>query len=177
MRFLNVSLIPLVFLAMNSSVSIAAEGHGNVRLEGSIIDTPCAIASESIDQSINLSVLPVSTIVSEGVGPTKPFTITLMNCSLESSQINGSDWSKFSITFEGNTTSNSLFSVSGEASGFGIQIEDSAGNVAIPGQALPASTIVPNKMDLDFNLRLVSNQNPVRAGHYQSAIRFKMDYY
>ncbi|MEM6160431.1 fimbrial protein [Erwinia sp. P6884] len=177
MRICIVSLIPLAVLSQVASASAAGQGHANVRVQGSIIDTPCAIAAENRDQSIDLSTLPLSTIVNEGVGPEKPFTIKLLNCSPETFAKGHKDWSKFSITFDGKSTTENLFSVSGEASGVGILLTDSSGNVAVPGKAMPQYAIMPDGMSLNYTLRLMANQQRMRAGDYQSTIRFKMDYY
>lgn len=182
MRFFLVYLIPLAAFCLVSSAGAVNQGHGSVSLEGSIIDTPCAIGAGSRYQSIDLSTLPVSTIVNDGVGPSKPFTINLSNCSLPMqrsvSNINSSnDWTKFSITFDGNVTDMALFGADGDASGVGIQISDEAGNVATPGKAMPQYVLEPDSMNLNFNLRLMANQKTVRPGNFQSTIRFKMDYY
>lgn len=177
MRTTQLCLLALAVLSLVPFASAANSMHGNVRMHGSIIDTPCAIAADSRDQSIDLSVIPVSTIISEGVSPSRPFTIQLINCSLETSQKNKNDWSKFAITFDGKTTNGNLFSADGEATGVGIQISDSAGNIAVPGQTMPERNIEAGQMKLDYSLRLMANRETVRAGTYQSTIRFKMDYY
>ncbi|MHA6312520.1 MULTISPECIES: fimbrial protein [Pantoea] len=177
MRIFLISLFSLAVLSQFSVANAAGQGHGKVQMQGMIIDTPCAISAESLDQSIDLDVLPVSTIVNEGVGPAQPFTIKLSNCSLESSLKNKNDWSKFSIAFDGNTTNGDLFSTSGEANGVGLQISDKAGNIAVPGQAMPENSITPGSMTINYNLRLMADQNTVRAGNFQSTIRFRMDYY
>ncbi|MGK3141804.1 fimbrial protein [Pantoea sp. C2G6] len=177
MRFFLVYLIPLAVLSLVSSASAADQGHGTVHVQGSIMDTPCAIASGSRYQSVDLSALPVSTIISDGVGPSKPFTINLSNCLLQRSLKDGNDWSTFAITFDGKVTGNGLFGVEGEASGVGIEITDKAGNIAAPGKVMPEYALEPDSMDLGFNLRLKANQKAVRPGNYQSTIRFKMDYY
>lgn len=177
MRIVIISIISLAVLSQVAFASAAGQGHGKVRVQGSIIETPCAIAAESRDQSIDLSTIPLSTLSSEGMGPAKPFTIKLLGCSPESSLKRSADWSKFSITFDGASAQENLFSVTGEASGFGIQLTDSAGNIAVPGKAMPQYAITPDSMSLNYNLRLMANQQRMRAGDYQSTIRFKMDYY
>lgn len=177
MRMAKISLIPLAVLSQVAFASAAGQGHGNVHMQGSIIDTPCAIAAESRDQSIDLPALPLSTIVSEGAGPAKPFSIKLLNCTSESSLKNHNDWTRYSITFDGKTSGDNLFDITGDAAGIGLQLTDSAGNIAVPGKSMPENSLTPDSMSLDYNLRLVANQQRVQAGTYQSTIRFKMDYY
>lgn len=177
MRFFLVYLIPLAVFSLVSSASAADQGHGKVQLEGSIVDTPCGIDAGSLYQSVDLSTIPVSTVVNDGMGPSKPFKIVLSDCSVQRPQLNESDWSKFSITFDGNATDTSLFSVDGQASGVGIEITDKAGNVAEPGKAMPQYALEADSMNLDYSLRLVADNKTLRPGNFQSIIRFKMDYY
>ncbi|MOA61490.1 PAP fimbrial minor pilin protein precursor [compost metagenome] len=56
-------------------------------------------------------------------------------------------------------------------------IRDARGEVAAPGDAMPASTFTPGEMQLHYTLSLVGNQQTLQAGDYRSAIRFRMDYY
>jgi len=177
MKLYLLALLPIATLTAGFTVSAAQQGHGSVRMQGSIIDTPCAIEAGSRDQSIDLSVIPVSQIVRDGQGPSKPFTIRLINCTLVPSRPYKSDWSSFRVTFDGSVTDQDLFSVTGDASGVGLQITDVSGNVAIPGQAMAIGLIEPGNMSLDYILRLMPDHHTLRPGTYRSVIRFKMDYY
>ncbi|PZL87729.1 pilin [Pantoea graminicola] len=177
MRIFLAYLILLAVFSQVPSVSAATQGHGNVHILGSIIDTPCGISSESRYQSVDLSTLPVSTIINDGAGPSKPFRISLSDCLLPGVLNSSNSGVKFSITFNGKKSEHSLFSVEGEGSGVGIEITDKAGNVAEPGKAMPAYTLEPDSMDLEFNMRLKANERAINPGDYQSTISFKMDYY
>lgn len=177
MKIFLAYLISLAVSGLISSASAAGQGHGNVRMLGSIIDTPCAIDSESRYQSIDLPIVPVSTIINDGAGPSKPFRITLSDCSLFSPLRSGIRSSTFSITFTGKKTGNALFGVEGEGSGVGIEISDKAGNIAEPGKAMPDYLLEPDSMDLLFNMRLKANEKAIKPGDYVSTISFKMDYY
>ncbi|WP_099707421.1 MULTISPECIES: fimbrial protein [unclassified Erwinia] len=152
-------------------------GHGQVSVQGAIIDTPCAIAVESRDQSIVMATLPVTRLLRDGQGPKQVFSIHLINCTLTPALFDQHDWSKFRVTFDGPVSDGSLFALKGEGKGIGLQISDSNGNVALPGQAMPAGLLQPPDMIIRFYLRLVENHQPLRVGSYGATIRFKLDYY
>ncbi|WEJ85256.1 fimbrial protein [Kluyvera intermedia] len=164
------------------SVSVLAadvdyQGHGKVSMQGAIIDTPCAIKVDSRDQVIDLITLPLDQIISTGVGPSKTFSIHLENCALEPMLPNHPGWSHFRVTFDGAITDGSLFALRGEARGIGLEIMDAAGNRMQPGIATSEGPIQSGAMRLDYSLRLVGNHQKLRAGGYQTTVRFKLDYF
>ncbi len=170
----------IVFSCFFSSVLFSAyavgglANWGRVNMQGSIIDTACAIAVDSREQSVNMGVIPVADIIRDGQGHSKPFSIDLMNCVLY--RPGKEDWKHFKITFDGDPEGD-LFGVRGRASGVGLQISDSLGNIASPGKALPFVDIIPGSMQLNYSLKLVANNHALKSGDYFSSIRFKLDYF
>lgn len=167
----------LYLLTLSTTCNAAEHGTGRVRMQGSIIDTPCAIAVKSRDQSIDMNVLPVEQIMRDGYGPTMPFSIYLENCVLPQDNYNNPDWNSFRVTFDGSTTNDDLFSVRGHGAGVGLEICDNNGNVAYPGKTMPPGNLRVGNMKLDYKIRLKSDHNTLKAGAYRATIRFKMDYY
>lgn len=163
---------PAVGAAYGHSV---AQGQGRVSMQGSIIDTPCAIAMADRDQTIQLDVATIGELIHNGHGAQHTFSINLVNCSLRSGSASGTVAHHFRTTFDG-PSDGELFRVSG-AAGLGVQIADTAGNVAIPGKALPEGNVVEGTQRLDYTLRLVSNHRRLEAGEYHAIIRFKVDYF
>lgn len=172
----------LVFSSMFSiatfsvQASNTVQGLGRVNMQGAIIDTACAIAVDSRDQSIDMEVVPLADIIRDGQGRTKPFSIELVNCVLERPGGKLPDWKQFQVTFDGDAEGD-LFGVRGDASGVALQITDKYGNIATPGRALPREDIIPGNMQLNYHLRLVANQHTLKAGDFFSAVRFKLDYF
>ncbi|ENE2355446.1 type 1 fimbrial protein [Serratia marcescens] len=167
----------LLCLAGFSGVAISAvQGHGLVNMQGAIIDTACAIATESREQIIDVQIMPMLDIAREGKGKKIPFRIELINCVLERQNKELPDWRHFQVTFDGNTDGE-MFSTVGEASGISLVISDASGNIARPGLPLPAVNIQPGSMTLNYSITLTANQQPLKAGSYFSSVRFKMDYY
>jgi len=161
-------LLPVFFSAQ------AADGWGRVSMQGSIIDTACAIALDSREQSIDMGVIPVADIIRDGQGRSKSFSIFLIDCVLERPWKEG--WKQYQVTFDGDSEGN-LFGIFGGASGVGLQITDSQGNIVLPGKALPFVNIIPGSMRLNYSLKLVANNHALRTGDYFSSVRFKMNYF
>ncbi|CAI0837296.1 PAP fimbrial minor pilin protein precursor [Serratia quinivorans] len=166
------SLLPQLFFSVQAAGGLA--GWGVVNMQGSIIDTACAIAVDSREQSIDMGIIPVADIIRDGQGRSKPFSIDLINCVLE--RPGKEAWKNFQVTFDGDTEG-ALFGVHGGASGVGLQISDGLGNIAFPGKALPLMDIVPGDRQLNYSLKLVANNHALKSGDYFSSIRFKLDYF
>ncbi|HII4325964.1 TPA: fimbrial protein [Enterobacter cloacae] len=156
--------------------SQAAAGWGRVNMQGAVIETACAIDTNSRDQTIDMSVLPLSQIMRDGQGLTRPFSIKLINCVLDRIDESLPQWRRFQVTFDGRVD-NGLFGVDGAARGVALQLADNDGNIVTPGNPSPYLDISEGERELNYSLRLVSNQQILRSGEYTSTIRFKMDYY
>ncbi len=165
-------LLTVVFFSAHAVGGLA--GWGRVSMQGSIIDTACAIAVDSREQSIDMGIIPLADIILDGQGRSKPFSIDLVNCVLD--RPGKDDWKHFQVTFDGDPEGN-LFGVHGGASGVGLQISDSLGNIVTPGKVLPFVDITPGSMQLNYSLKLVANNHVLKSGDYFSSIRFKVDYF
>lgn len=170
------SLCFLVTSFTSPLVFAAGQGAGSVTLNGEITDAACTIAMDSRDQVIDMGVLPVGTLRQDGQGPKQDFEIQLVNCDLVKDSDPSQTWRALRMTFDG-PADNGLFQVFGEARGVGLLMQDAQQRQVMPGEASPEQDIVPPSMRLAYQLRLVSDARPLRAGHYQSLIRFKVDYY
>ncbi|HGM6909406.1 TPA: fimbrial protein [Serratia marcescens] len=170
-----VCLLPLLVFFTGQAIS-ATQGQGRVNMQGAIIDTACAIATESREQIIAMGVTPVADIMRDGKGKEVPFSIELVNCVLERVDNNLPVWRQFQVTFDGRSEGE-MFGVNGDVSGLAIKITDSTGNIARPGMPLPARDILSGNYRLNFSMALVSNKQVLKVGSYFSSVRFKMDYY
>lgn len=165
-----------LLMLFSTDTARAAGGAGRVNMQGAVIETACAIDTDSSDQTIDMSVMPLSQIIRDGQGVQHPFEIRLVNCVLGRVDKTQPDWQRFQVTFDGRAD-NGLFGVEGQARGVALQLADNVGNIATPGEPLPAMDIIAGDHELNYSLRLVSNQQILRAGDYTSTLRFKMDYY
>lgn len=84
MNFKKVALASVMGLIMASgAVNAADQGHGKVTFTGSIIDAPCSINPDSIDQTVNLGQVSNVALKANGnTGTSTPrnFEIKLENC-------------------------------------------------------------------------------------------------
>ncbi|MBU5412431.1 fimbrial protein [Serratia ureilytica] len=168
--------ILLVLLNSQAQSAHFSQGWGRVNMQGSIIDTACAIAAGSREQTIDMDTVPVGDIMRDGQGTTRPFSVELINCELSRLDQKLPDWRHFQVTFDGDADG-TLFGISGDAKGVALEITDSRGNKAAPGAPLPLGEITPGAMKLDYTMKLVSNSQALKPGGYTSAVRFKLDYY
>lgn len=146
-----------------------------LRVQGSIVETACAIDLGSRDQTVDMGSLSISNLLRDGQSTARPFTIRLVNCTLEKQQSNRPDWQYFRITFDG-PHEHGLFNVNGQAKGVGLEIRDKNNTLSIPGSTMAPQQLTPGTRDLIYQLRLVANQQPLAAGKYNSQLAFKMDY-
>jgi len=160
--------------AFSAHAAHSVQGWGRVNMQGAIIDTACAIAVDSREQTIDMDVVPLADIIRDGQGRSKPFSIKLVNCILE--RPGKEDWKQFQVTFDGDAEGE-LFGVQGDASGVALKIIDEQGHIAQPGKPLPLADIIPGDTQLNYTLKLVANNHALKSGDYFSAIRFKLDYF
>lgn len=180
MRFLTTVRQVLPFMLMTALPGRAmawpkVEGNGSVAMKGSIIDTPCAIDIDDQAQAVEMGTETTGELIHNGNGPVKAFRIHLINCVLHESLPQRPDWIAFQVTFDGNHD-NALFGVT-NATGIGVKIQDSSGNVAIPGIPMPKLPLKPGGQFLDYTLQVVSDRHRLVAGDYRTSIRFKVDYF
>lgn len=156
----------------------ASQGaRGKVSMQGSIIDSACAIDTGSLYQSIEMPPLPVAQLMRDGKGPEVPFSIHLINCTLQHHNPALPDWYAFQVTFDGLTTYSGLFGVQGQARGIGLQITDAFGEIAEPGNPMDTHILEAGATEMKYTLRLAGNHEHLHAGDYSSIIRFKLDYF
>lgn len=157
------------------TLSLSARATIALTVQGSIVETACAIDLGSRDQTIDMGSLSISQLLRDGQGTARPFTIRLVNCSLEKQNDRSPDWQYFRITFDG-PHEQGLFNVRGQAKGVGLEIRNQDNELSIPGSAMSSRQLTPGTRDLIYQLRLVANQQSLAAGEYNSQLAFKLDY-
>lgn len=156
-------------------LSCYVSANSSLKIQGSIMETACAIDVGSRDQTIDMGSVPLSTIRQNGQSPSRIFRIRLINCALARQNSNKPNWQYFQVTFDG-AHSRQLFKIDGQAKGIGLQIQRDDGEVVIPGRRLSRQKLSEGQRDLLFQLRLIANQETLLSGRYASYIRFKLDY-
>ncbi|BFO07561.1 Fimbria A protein precursor [Serratia rubidaea] len=117
MKLNKIMLAAVMAFGATSFAQAADQGHGKVNFIGSIIDAPCSIAPESIDQTVDLG--QVSNVALKNGGSSNPrsFDIKLEQCDTTTLK-------SVSTTFTGSAspTNKDLLGITGTASGAGVAI-------------------------------------------------------
>ncbi|MEQ5622029.1 fimbrial protein [Providencia rettgeri] len=112
---------------ISSSALAVDQGHGKVTFKGEIIDAPCSISADSVDQTVELGQISNSILANGGASSPKQFTIELEDCVFPNNAgVKYND--KVKITFSGASAkfNPKLLGVTGL-----ISNDDSVGNVGI----------------------------------------------
>lgn len=120
----------LVSTALSANVFAAqANGHGKVKFHGEIIDAPCSISADTIDQTVEFGQIANSALANGGSSAAKSFNIELVDCVFPEDDQQQVFNDKVKITFTGQSAAfnSKLLGITGlDASN-----PDTAGNVAI----------------------------------------------
>ena len=162
------SLLLIPFQTINATDSIY------FTMNGSIVDTACAINTGSYEQSINMGNFPIYLLRNQQKVQPQNISITLIGCQLTSHT--GQPWNKFNITFDGPSNGH-MFSVSGSAQGIALVLLDTDGNLILPGTTYNQQNIKPGENILNYQVQLVANNSTLHAGEYHTLLRFKLDYH
>ncbi|HHQ6535840.1 TPA: fimbrial protein [Serratia fonticola] len=167
----------LINLLLCSPLALSTnQWHGEVTVNGRIINSACTIDTENVDQTITIATLPISYIVNNGLSDWHAFNIKLENCFLEGFNPELDHWQYFSVTFYGRDDAG-LFGIDGNAKGFALQISDGQGNIIMPGVPMVRNKLEPGTMRFNYGLRLVGNNSVMKAGSYYSTVHYQMDYF
>lgn len=167
----------LLIAGLVGPAAAATHGHGRVQIQGSILDTACAIATGDADQGIELGTLSASDLLIGNRGPEVPFTVHLVNCVLNGSDVQGHDrWKDVRITFDGTPDGPHRFALQGKGKGEALVIANESGNEAQPGEAMPATGITPGSMALHYRLWLTADHHALQPGRFYTTLRYFMEY-
>ncbi|GDM19325.1 fimbrial protein [Escherichia coli] len=151
--------------------------HGRASFKGQVIAPACTLAMEDTWQAIDMGETPVRDLQDSFAGPEKKFRLRLRNCELAGTGKRVYTASRVRVTFGGlQGETPDKFSLTGQAEGINLQILDNQGYPARVGKVMPPLLLSGNEEGLDYTLRIVRNGQPLKAGDYYAALRFKVDY-
>ena len=151
--------------------------HGRASFKGQVIAPACTLAMEDTWQAIDMGETPVRDLQDSFAGPEKKFRLRLRNCELAGTGKRVYTVSRVRVTFDGlQGETSDKFSLTGQAEGISLQILDNQGYPARVGKVMPPLLLNGNEEGLDYTLRVVRNGQPLKAGDYYAALRFKVDY-
>jgi len=152
MNFKKTCLALTVALCVSAAANaeVKDQGHGTVTFKGSIIDAPCSITPETVDQTVYLGEVSNSALKNGGQTKPKNFFIKLENCDLITTEEGKNN--TVSITFTGASSvgDTKLLGITGTAKGAGIAITDGAGKLIELGKPSSVQTLGNGDNTLNF---------------------------
>lgn len=169
-------LAAAVILGMSSLAHAADQGHGKVTFTGSIIDAPCSIAPESIDQTVELGQISNAALKDSGQSTPKNFTIKLEDCSFGTPAAKN----KVQVTFTGmeSAAGNGLLGISGNAKGASVAITQADGQVIELGKPTKEQALQDGNNTLSFAAYMQGDgaSAAIVEGDFQAVADFTLAY-
>lgn len=159
-------------------VSVAG---GTLQMQGSVVNTPCAIDNDSASQSVALGQLRTAELNDKNnVSSPVDFAIKLIGCAVDT-------YSKASVTFSGNTLAGNPMALapigtqanSTVAKGIGIQILQDGKAVQVDGEkATTAKPLNSGNSDLKFQAQYIAlgAATEVTPGAANANVSFTVNY-
>lgn len=163
--------------------------NGALEVNGSLIESPCRLAEESLDQEIFIGDLRSSDLKEVGSEslPVK-FNVFLRDCFLGNDSFSDAfrlgkltfmpGESIFSLRFDGvrNETDYSLFKMVGGAEGIGLSLQDDRGNKIIPGFNHNPHISPNGYVVIPLTARVVRTPENLKLGNFYSSVYILMEY-
>ena len=148
MKMNNALLAAAVILGMSSVAHAADQGHGKITFTGNIIDAPCSISSDSVDQTIELGQISNAKLKDGGHSTAKNFEIKLEDCSFGTEAAKN----KVQVTLSGmeSVAGNGLLGMSGTAKGASLAITQANGEIIKLGKPTTEQSLQSGKNTLNF---------------------------
>lgn len=174
---MNVKKI-VIAMAMVSGMAMGAaqaadQGHGTVTFIGSIIDAPCSISPDTVDQTVDLGEVSNVALKDSGTSTPQPFDIKLEQCDTTTLKT-------VQTTFTGaaSTGNPDLLGITGTAKGASIAITNGSGEVVTLGTPTPPQTLQDGNNTLEFSAYLQGDgaSATIVPGSFQSIVDFTLSY-
>lgn len=163
----------LVSAAANAADEAAKSGgQGVVNFKGSIVDAPCSISGDSVEQTVNLGAVSSASLQNGGTSSPRTFDIKLQDCALTTANT-------VTTTFTGTASkaNPANLGIVGRASGASISITDAAGTPIKLGTASAAQKLSDGNNTLRFAAFLQGDgSSAITAGDFTSVADFTLSY-
>ncbi|OKB67977.1 fimbria A protein [Serratia marcescens] len=178
MNKLNKTILAAVIAFGATSMAQADQGHGKVTFTGSIIDAPCSITPESIDQTVDLGQISNVALSDGGKSTPRNFSIDLENCTFGDDGAGNLNKNKVTVTFTGmeSAADNGLLAVTGTAQGASIAIADGSGQIIKLGQPTKPHSLQNGKNTLSYAAYMQGDGAAVTEGEFQAVADFTLAY-
>ncbi|MBF7979194.1 MULTISPECIES: fimbrial protein [Rahnella] len=174
------------FAAETDAPVTASSTGGVINFEGSVVNTPCIIQSDSKSQTVLLGDVTAKALKTSGAkGPSKGFNIQLVDCDLTGVTAAGAAAANYSTatvkftgtTVSGNTKALALGAADNSATNVGVEIAQNGTALALDGSAdAAAQTLNANGSTIPFTANLVSTAANPTAGAANAMVNFTVTY-
>lgn len=175
MKLNKIMLAAVLAFSASSAVQAASpdQGHGTVTFTGSIIDAPCSITPDTVDQTVKLGEVTKKALENSGTSVPQNFSIKLTQCDTATLK-------NVSSTFTGAPAVGNPdnLGITGTASGASIVLTDGSGKQIKLGQASAAQRIQDGNNDLVFSAYLKGDgaSAALIPGDFTSVANFTLAY-
>ena len=166
-----------MLLCGSAFAAAGGAGSGKVTFNGEIINAPCSVAPESVDQVVEMGQITTKELANGGESNSKPFSIKLLNCEISDAE------DAVKVTFSGakDPVDSSLLVIGGgQAAGAGIKMTAPGGAPIVLGTPTSAFTLVNGDNELPFSAVLKGyasqDTNPLTAGAFTAVTNFTLSY-
>lgn len=170
MKLVKTVMVGTIALALVPfGVSAANQGLGVVNFKGNVIDAPCGIAPESVDQSIDFGQISKSHLNADGISMKKDLNIKLVNCEPNKSA---------EVTFTGMTIAGvaTELGTAGDT-GTAVVISGQDGKLVEFGTKGAAQTLKEGDNTLHYTSWVKKATNGiVREGEFSAVANFNLTY-
>lgn len=167
-----------------------SQGHGQVNFIGEIVNAPCSINPDSIDQTVDLGQIANVSLKDGGASPARTFTIQLEDCDFsEQAADTAPIGAGVKLTFTGSVANfGNLLGVTGfenseaaKGQNVGIQINDAKNDQVIMGTPIDLkNTLQDGNNTLLFTSYLrgkaATTSNDIPLGNFYGVTNFTIDY-
>lgn len=161
-------------LIFSVGANAADAGSGIIHFKGSVIDAPCSITPDSIDQTIELGAVSKKSFkkVGDHSSPAKG-EIKLVDCELGEGE---NAISKVSVTFSGVTDSDvtQLLNNESDASGVGVRLLDKEGQNIVLNT--PVEHPLSKNSVISFQAYMEATKAEITVGDVTANATFKLAY-
>ncbi|AXK22111.1 Fimbria A protein precursor [Serratia marcescens] len=179
MKLNKIMMAAVLAFGVTSVAHAADQGHGTVTFKGSIIDAPCSITPETVDQTVNLGQVSNVALKDGGQSTPKNFQVKLENCELTDKAPGKNNAVTITFTGASSVDDTKLLGITGTAKGAGIAITDGAGKLIELGKASSAQSLGNGSNTLSFAAYLQGSKASnavVTPGDFQSVADFTLAY-
>ncbi|HGM6668032.1 TPA: fimbrial protein [Serratia marcescens] len=174
MKFNSVVLAIAMAIGSSSIVHAADQGRGKVTFTGSIVDAPCSISAESVDQTIEMGQVSNVSLKNGGKSTPRQFSIKLEQCDT-------STLKNVTTTFNGASSPDNkdLLGIVGTASGASIALSDMASQPIKLGVATNPQSLADGSNTLRYVAHLQGDSGEaakIVPGEFKAVADFTLTY-